>query len=1071
MRLHRLRIEAFGPFANPVDVDLDALSNAGLFLIHGPTGSGKTSLLDAVCYALYAAVPGARPGGRALRSHHAHPDAGPVVELEFTAGGRRLRITRRGEYERAKRRGTGTTTVPTSVALEQRVGREWRAVATRADDVGEVVRDVVGMDLRQFATVALLPQGDFAAFLRAAPESRRDVLEKLFDVSRYTDLEAWLAASRRSGEQQLATRRQAMAAQLGRLDEAVDPVGDLVEQDRRWTELAPAELSEQLTQLVPLVQEHAAEALARAEAADAAHLQNEARHRRAHECARLREKASAAVDRLARWDADDAGRREAHDVLEAARRAGAVAGQLEAQQRAVRVATDARSLADEAVAAATAVCTTPAGASSARGDARRWRDLAEKLAVHGAVFTTSRSLVESVAQARALAARAAEEVAACEARRAETTLQADAARLATERLSAQVEACRQAADDLEAAKAAARHSEQQVRAWDDLLAAHSAATASSVARAETHDAATRAQQRAADVRRRRLADLAGELGEGLREGCPCPVCGSHVHPHPAAAPASANADDLAAAERGARRAGERASAALAEEAIALDRLRAATAALGLPIGSIPSPVGREPLAAAAAGDRQRVATAQRAADDLPRRLLDLDEAISALDRTHAALDEATRCATAAALAHRDQQARTEELRRQVDLGLAEHLRRCPCSQGSGGRRGGSRLEAPGQEAPGGSVSDDAVSHDAVSDDTVAHDAVAHDAVGEELPQVEDHHHRALRAASAAADALVAAGVAAEGAARAEAAAQEAVRRHGFATIGDAVAAGLDETAVAKLEEALRRAAADRAAAHAVLDDPDVVAALAEPEPDLAGSAAAVHATEVQRRLAHRHHTLADRAASEVARLVARVVTDLDDLAAAEERQRVVAGLADTLAGLGHDNERRMRLSAFVLAARLEQVVQRANERLARMADGRFHLVHTDELAGSGRRSGLGLRVVDQWTGSARDPATLSGGESFMASLALALGLADAVREQAGGRDLETLFVDEGFGSLDEDSLDHVLGVLDDLRDGGRAVGIVSHVTDLRSRIPTQLRVNKTVVGSTVQLTDAWGEAG
>jgi exonuclease SbcC len=164
----------------------------------------------------------------------------------------------------------------------------------------------------------------------------------------------------------------------------------------------------------------------------------------------------------------------------------------------------------------------------------------------------------------------------------------------------------------------------------------------------------------------------------------------------------------------------------------------------------------------------------------------------------------------------------------------------------------------------------------------------------------------------------------------------------------------------------------------------------------------------------------------------------------------------------------MRLSAFVLAARLEKVAELANERLAVMGDGRYRLQHSDDLAARGARSGLGLRVQDLWTGQTRDTSTLSGGEAFMASLALALGLADAVREESGGFDLQTLFVDEGFGSLDAETLDDVLDILDSLRENGRAVGVVSHVAEMRDRIPTQLVVSKARSGSTLQVVGSAG---
>jgi exonuclease SbcC len=157
----------------------------------------------------------------------------------------------------------------------------------------------------------------------------------------------------------------------------------------------------------------------------------------------------------------------------------------------------------------------------------------------------------------------------------------------------------------------------------------------------------------------------------------------------------------------------------------------------------------------------------------------------------------------------------------------------------------------------------------------------------------------------------------------------------------------------------------------------------------------------------------------------------------------------------------MRLSAYVLATRLDQVVAAANERLGHMRDQRYLLQRTGRADRRGAQAGLGLEVVDQWTGDVRAPTTLSGGETFVVSLALALGLADVVTHEAGGTEVDTLFVDEGFGTLDDESLEQVMAVLDGLRDGGRCVGVVSHVSDLRSRVPAQVRVDKTSTGSSV----------
>ena len=154
--------------------------------------------------------------------------------------------------------------------------------------------------------------------------------------------------------------------------------------------------------------------------------------------------------------------------------------------------------------------------------------------------------------------------------------------------------------------------------------------------------------------------------------------------------------------------------------------------------------------------------------------------------------------------------------------------------------------------------------------------------------------------------------------------------------------------------------------------------------------------------------------------------------------------------------------AACLAARLEQVALAATERLLRMTTGRYALRHVATPSTGKGRGGLSLRVADAWTGQERDPGSLSGGESFAASLSLALGLADVVSAEAGGVRLETLFVDEGFGTLDDDTLDDVMSVLDGLREGGRAVGVVSHVADLRQRIPAQVRLVKSRTGSVIE---------
>jgi len=201
----------------------------------------------------------------------------------------------------------------------------------------------------------------------------------------------------------------------------------------------------------------------------------------------------------------------------------------------------------------------------------------------------------------------------------------------------------------------------------------------------------------------------------------------------------------------------------------------------------------------------------------------------------------------------------------------------------------------------------------------------------------------------------------------------------------------------------------------------------------------------------------------VRRLVDLLESALADWAPIREQLALATRVSAFVEGKAPDNRLQMRLSAYVLAFRLSQVVAAANARLAGMSDRRYSLEHVGRRGAGETRGGLSLVVRDDWSGESRDPATLSGGETFVVSLALALGLADVVAHEAGGADLQTLFVDEGFGSLDAETLDDVLDILDTLRENGRVVGVVSHVPEMRDRIPTQLVVTKARAGSTLRV--------
>ncbi len=279
-------------------------------------------------------------------------------------------------------------------------------------------------------------------------------------------------------------------------------------------------------------------------------------------------------------------------------------------------------------------------------------------------------------------------------------------------------------------------------------------------------------------------------------------------------------------------------------------------------------------------------------------------------------------------------------------------------------------------------------------------------------------------------------------------------------VGEALSAARTDAALALLEQRISSLADRRAAAAAVLEE------LADVDPatevDVPGAAAESQARREEAQRTASAFTTARTRVRRVAELAGVLRAKWVEFEPVEMAFAELDALTDVINGRGQ-NHRRMTLRTYVLASRLEEVALAASMRLERMSQGRYRFVHSLEAGSHGKAGGLGLDVLDDYSGQQRPAKTLSGGESFLASLSLALGLADVVAAETGGALLDTLFVDEGFGTLDADTLDLVMNTLDELRAGGRVVGLVSHVEELRQRIPTRLRVRKARTGSTLQL--------
>ncbi|MEU5218533.1 SMC family ATPase [Streptomyces sp. NPDC020807] len=1010
MRLHRLEITAFGPFGTGQTVDFDALSSAGLFLLHGPTGAGKTSVLDAVCFALYGSVPGERQNpGTSLRSDHAPVGTSTEVVLDLTVGERRLEITRRPAQQRPKKRGTGFTTEKAQSWLREYDAEtgEWTGLSRSHQEIGEEITQLVGMSREQFCQVVLLPQGDFAAFLRADAEKRGKLLGRLFDTRRFAAVEERLADLRRAAEQQvregderLLALAQRMAQAAGGLDAARTPaegrpgepgVADTV---LTWAAVARTEAAETL--------DIAAERYAAAEAREAG-------------AASAVDAEKALADRQARY-ADALRRRERltataperdrhQAALDTSLKAERVVPALDLRQDAEREHATARA------ARARALALLPAELADA--EAEQLSALEYRLRAELGGLTSARR-----AERRAVAVAEERAVLAREARADEDALQ-DAAAWLTDwearrtALAERVEAATDAAtraEHLAGRLEPARRRLAAARRRDALAADTTAAEGRLAAARERRNTAHEAWL---DVKSRRLRGIAAELAATLTHGEACQVCGSTAHP----APARTTADHV---DRATEEAAHEAYSRADESRAAAERELAVT---------------REAWSAA----RAEVLSASRA-DDTSGHRPDGDPTVADLARE---VDELTRLhAEAHALA-----SRTHSAREALARAEREHEGRV-----------GAQREAERRVAARTSRREALEAEQAGLDEELSLGRGTFGSVAEHATSLE----RRIALLLDAAGAVRTAELAAQRLKEADGRLADVAYREGFTTPDEARAALLPVAERRAFQERVDAWRAESAAVADRLAEPGAAEAAALPPADpRAAEAARAAAAEALRRAASGLSAARDRV-GELAGLSRQAATEVHRLGPLREEYDRVARLAALTAGTSAENDLRMRLESYVLAARLEQVAAAATARLQLMSSGRYTLVHSDARAG-GKRAGLGLHVVDAWTGNERDTATLSGGETFFASLALALGLADVVTDEAGGVRLDTLFIDEGFGSLDEETLDEVLDVLDSLRERDRSVGIVSHVGDLRRRIPAQLEVVKARQGSAVRL--------
>ena len=1088
MILHNLEFEAFMAYPKRQEINFDTLNNAGVFLLNGPTGAGKTTILDAICYALYGETSSDRESAKLHSTYAAHSGTKPRVLLDVTLHGKRLRIDRTPAYNKPITRGARkgqmreesakATLAELAPGADPADEKAWTPISSSVAEVNRTIAERTHLTKEQFLKVVLLPQGQFAQFLKSKPKERKELLKKMFPVEHYEQLFAALTEEAKTAQQEVAQDENTQRGYLERARVemlALQALLDATDSDAADPDAAePAEAVESETSETLTAESVTAETLD-AWVAGGVERARETSVREKQEQQRLTKEADRNTRLLAERAQLQADWREYEQLCERRTRLTERADEHKAQREElaqaraaaplhaqyVQVHAESQALAarqQEQVACASALeengrtllaalrdeNTSPevtfpeektfaaltsldpaeqqnqleALLDTLRALQKKDAQLTEEEAAAAALLKQANSLEQDKARAEktlsdltAQAEQLAEELAGYSTADEERTL---AAHLVTE-AQQKHDAAQQMQQKLDAASAAVAAAQKQ-----------SKRTATAEQKAQEKWQASAQQALAAteefkNLQVLRLAQASSLLARELKDGEPCAVCGSVEHPAPAQI---AEGEQLV----------ERADLDAAKE--------------------------REDKA------HQQARTHERAKDRATKAHQEASEALAAARTQYETLVAQGECdveQTAAQL----QQAQTR---------LAQAQSRVTARDGVMVKVERVRVEQQkAQEAlrtiEGAAVEAQTRHRDAVArcEEAAAELAPARAAVGfaQRVEAVEGYraaHQRLSRAVLLLGQARERHALAAAQAERllAESSFESAELVQAAVRIPERVdaleqAVAAYEVEHARLLEGFGREAIVAVAARAAAGEqaPDDLQGVREQVEQLRAAAHRLTLREGERESVLRS---LQALRGEYAAFRAQTAQRYD-------RAQMLANLAaaargDTLGGYEHQVD----LVSYVLGAEFERILQSASLHLDRMSEGRYGMVFSNHRAkGSRSGGGLNLEITDTWTGEPREASSLSGGESFLASLSLALGLAEVVQANNGGIELDTLFIDEGFGTLDAETLDMVMGTIESLRDSGRTIGLISHVEEMKNRIPAQIVVEKGQNGSSVRV--------
>ncbi|MBE6041998.1 MAG: SMC family ATPase [Clostridiales bacterium] len=909
MRPLKLKMTGFGPYKEKTVIDLESLGTGGLYLITGDTGAGKTYIFDAITYALYGEMSGSGRDVKTVRSQYSGDGEMTEVSLEFECKGKRYTVTRNPEYTRRKTRGEGFTKQTADASLIMPDG----SPVSGTTNVNAEIRDILGIDKGQFCNIVMIAQGEFREVLTAGTDERQKLFRKLFDTMPYNDLVEELKALNNSNKEEYEDSLNAIESRLGSVSCSFD--------DDLAAELEEIRKSSDTDLICDYL-----EKLERAASSVSASIS----------------------ERLKQLDEKLTGFNTTITMAE----------EHAANVRKLEKAKDSK--ADIEIRAETA------------GEALK-KALAAK--PHIADLDSEKTLLENSMDSYGKLDMISENIRSLNGRSEAASADLEDAEKKSDELKADIEnkeaelkSIMDSGEKLLKVQADIKGAEERKEQLNTLKTKIGNVRAKRTGYEEQQnearpliDASEAAASEYNSMLTAYMKEQAGILASDLRDGHPCPVCGSVDHPHPAP---------------------------LNEEAPSAEELEA---------------------------QKQKAEDARKAAEEIT----------GAVHKAKGELDELVKSAEAQAL--------------EVT--------------------GTSELEAAYKTADEGSGTiDEELSGLRDSENKLKTESGRAAAISRELPGLKEK----LESIRSEIRELEKKKADLKSELSAEGAKYEEVRKGlSFESRADAekriAEINTETTRLNKAIEDSRQEVNDASAAKqandaAVNQLQEVVSGYTAVDEEAAKRGKTEAAEEKDMLTARNIEVSAERSTASGALTSIRKIAE--DISRIRREHEVLDPLYRTASGSLTGKEK-IALETYVQAFYFDRIIRRANLRLRMMSEGQYEFVRSGSVTDKRHQSGLDLSIFDHYSGSARPVSTLSGGESFMASLSLALGLSDEVQASSGGVRLDTMFVDEGFGSLDSETLEKAMRSLTMLADEDKLVGMISHVDVLKSRIDKQIIVKKT----------------